>query len=121
MNTKNFILTFLCFLATSFYASAQFAGASYTSGPSSKMEILQVENRDLSTLVYMAYTTPNTDDWNDTSSWMNFSDKTYLTVNGSAKKYPMISTINMPINSEAENRYMMFDRKKSKAPIHFGI
>ena len=26
MNTKNFILTFLCFLATSFYASAQFAG-----------------------------------------------------------------------------------------------
>ena len=114
MNTKNFILTFLCFLATSFYASAQFAGASYTSGPSSKMEILQVENRDLSTLVYMAYTTPNTDDWNDTSSWMNFSDKTYLTVNGSAKKYPMISTINMPINSEAENRYMMFDRKNQR-------
>lgn len=65
-------------------------------------------------LVYMAYTTPNTDDWNDTSSWMNFSDKTYLTVNGSAKKYPMISTINMPINSEAENRYMMFDRKNQR-------
>ena len=30
------------------------------------------------------------------------------------KKYPMISTINMPINSEAENRYMMFDRKNQR-------
>ena len=66
MNAKSLIFIFLCPLATAYSANAQYAGASYTSGPSTKMEILQVENRDLSTLVYMAYTTPDTDDWNDT-------------------------------------------------------
>ena len=53
-------------------AHAQYAGAKYEKGPSSKMEILQVDNRELSTMVYMAYTTPDTDNWNETSSWMNF-------------------------------------------------
>lgn len=92
----------------------QFAGASFTSGPNSRMEILQVDNREFSTLVYMAYTTPDTDDWNDSSSWMNFGDKTFLQIPGEEKRYHMVSTINMPINSEAENRYMMFDRRNQR-------
>lgn len=69
---------------------------------------MQVENRDLSTLVYLAYTTPDTENWNKVSSWMNFGDKTYIRIPSSTKKYQMLSTINMPINSEAENKYMMF-------------
>ena len=91
-----------------------YAGATVNSGPNSRMEILQVDNREFSTMVYMAYTTPDTDDWNETSSWMNFGDKTYLQVPGNSKRYQMISTINMPINSEAENRYMMFDRRNQR-------
>ena len=80
-------------------AHAQYAGAKYEKGPSLKMEILQVDNRELSTMVYMAYTTPDADNWNETSSWMNFGDKTFIQVEGSSKQYHMISTINMPINS----------------------
>ncbi len=38
-------------------AHAQYAGAKYEKGPSTKMEILQADNRELSTMVYMAYTT----------------------------------------------------------------
>lgn len=93
---------------------AQYAGAKYVKGPSPKMEILQVDNRELSTMVYMAYTTPDADNWNETSSWMNFRDKTFIQVEGSSKQYHMISTINMPINSEAENKYMMFDRRNQR-------
>lgn len=92
----------------------QFAGVTFSAGPNSRMEILQVDNREYSTMVYMSYTTPDTDDWNDSSSWMNFGDKTYLQVPGSTKQYHMISTINMPINSEAEKRYMMFDRRNQR-------
>ena len=33
-------------------AHAQYAGAKYEKGPSPKMEILQVDNRELSTMVY---------------------------------------------------------------------
>lgn len=93
--------------------SAQFAGAGFDRGPE-RMQILQVENRDLSTLVYFAYTTPDTENWNEVSSWMNFGDKTYIRIPGSTKKYQMLSTINMPINSEAENKYMMFDSRNQR-------
>ena len=103
-----------CLYAQAQQQITQFAGASFSSGPNSRMEILQVDNRKFSTMVYMSYTTPDTDDWNDFSSWMNFGDKTYLQVPGSTKQYHMISTINMPINSEAENRYMMFDRRNQR-------
>lgn len=65
-------------------------------------------------MVYMSYTTPDTENWKDEASWMNFGDKTFLQVDGSSKRYHMISTINMPINSEAENRYMMFDKRNQR-------
>jgi hypothetical protein len=107
------MLVLSCFLLLGINVRAQYAGASYSTGPS-QMEILQVENRELSTMVYMAYTTPDTDDWNQVSSWMNFGDKTYIQIDGSKKQYHMISTINMPINSEAENRYMLFDRRNQR-------
>lgn len=107
------ILITSCLLLLGINVQAQYAGASFTTGPS-RMEILQVDNRELSTMVYMAYTTPNTDNWNDTSSWMNFGDKTSILIDGSSKPYHMISTINMPINSEAENKYMMFDRRNQR-------
>ena len=116
MKMKRLILIIGCVALGSvcLTASAQYAGATFSSGTTSNMEILQVENRDLSTLVYMAYTTPDTEDWNDVPNWMNFQEKTYLTIPGSSKKYPMISTINMPINSEAENKYLMFDRQNQR-------
>ena len=93
---------------------AQYAGATFDSGPSCNIEILQVENREFSTMVFMAYTTENADNWKETSNWMNIGDKTFIRVEGSNKKYHMISTINMPINNEAENRYMLFDRKNQR-------
>lgn len=91
----------------------KFAGATFSSGPSS-LEILQVDNREYSTLVYMAYTTPNTVNWQDRHKWVNFGDKTYIRISGDAKKYQMISTINMPVHSEAENKYMLFDRRNQR-------
>jgi hypothetical protein len=41
----------------------------------------------------------------------------YIQVSGSNKQYHMISTVNMPINSEAENKYMLFDRRNFKIVI----
>ena len=90
MRTKLFLLTSLpaTALLTPLAVTAQYAGASYESGPA-KMEILQVDNRELSTMVYMAYTTPDDDNFKDTSSWMNFGDKTHIKVPGSNKQYHM--------------------------------
>lgn len=113
---KQILITLLISVMSSVIAFAQtpqFAGATFTSGPD-RMEILQVDNREYSTMVYMAYTTADVENWKDFSSWMNFGDKTYLQIPGSSKRYQMISTINMPINSEAENRYMMFDRRNQR-------
>ena len=68
---KSNLLLLTSLLATTssvpFSATAQYAGASYESGPA-KMEILQVDNREFSTMVYMAYTTPDDDNFKDTSS-----------------------------------------------------
>lgn len=93
---------------------SQYAGAKYVTGPFSEMEILQVDNREASTLVYMAYTTPDTENWSETNGTINFGDKTFIQIDGSTKRYPLISTINMPVSSEAENKYMLFDRKKQR-------
>ena len=94
-------------------SSAQYIGATFKTGPD-RMQILHVENKDFSTLIYMVYTTPNTENWDSISSWMNFGDKTFIRIPGDPKKYQMISTINMPVNSEAESKYMMFDRPNQR-------
>lgn len=115
MSNWNFKCLFLCCLiliGTRTYA--QYAGAKYGKSPSYRMEILQVDNRELSTMVYMAYTTPDSDNWKDTIHWMNIWDKTFIQVEGSSKQYHLISTINMPINSEAENKFMLFDRRNQR-------
>lgn len=109
------LISLLAIIVSSSVSMAQsFAGATVQSAPNARMEILQVDNREFSTLVFMSYTTPDVDNWSDDASWMNFGDKTYIQVPGSNKKYPMISTINMPINSEAENKCMMFDRRNQR-------
>lgn len=76
---------------------------------STKLNIAQIDNREFSTLIFFDYTTPNDSTWMDNSQWMNIWDKTYLSIPGSNKKYRLLSTVNMPINSEAEKKMMLFD------------
>lgn len=76
----------------------------------SRMNISQIDNREFSTLIFFDYTVPEDSSWNQSHQWMNFGDKTYLAVPGSNKKYKMLSTVNMPIDSEAEHKLMLFDR-----------
>ncbi len=89
-----------------------FAGASFVQGPE-RMEILQVENRDYSTLVYIAYTTPSAKEWH-IGDYICFGDNTYAAIKGDSKRYKLISTINMPISSEAEKRWVMFDHSSQR-------
>lgn len=89
-------------------ASAQFVPTSYEAP--ARMNIAQIDNREFSTLVFFDYTVPEDSTWMSGHQWMNFGDKTYITIPSSSKKYNMLSTVNMPIDSEAEHKMMLFDR-----------
>lgn len=89
-------------------ASAQHKPTTYEAP--SRMNISQIDNREFSTLIFFDYTVPEDSTWNQNHQWMNFGDKTYLSIPGSNKKYKMLSTVNMPIDSEAEHKMMLFDR-----------
>lgn len=83
---------------------AQYASISVGRYPAS-MKVVQVDNRENSTLVFIEYTREN-----ENITWMNINDKTYAEDSKSGKKYHLINSINLPINTESENRYMLFDR-----------
>ena len=103
---RYFIFSIL--LSVSLLAYAQYKPITYEAPP--RMNISQIDNREYSTLVFFDYTVPEDSTWNQNHQWMNFGDKTYLSVPGSNKKYKMLSTVNMPIDSEAEHKMMLFDR-----------
>ena len=67
------------------------------------MEIIQVDNRESSTLVYIKFISPSKD------YLANIEENTYITIKGNNKKYPLINSINMPIGTEAEDRRIIFD------------
>lgn len=102
---------FILILVLSFFSCVVFAQHKPTSFEAPpRMNIYQIDNREFSTLVFFDYTVPEDSTWNHSHQWLNFGDKTYLSVPGSQKKYKMLSTVNMPIDSEAEHKMMLFDR-----------
>ena len=100
-------IIFVFCLIFSFQSYAQHKPTSFEAPP--RMNISQIDNREFSTLLFLDYTVPEDSTWNQRNQWMNFGDKTYLSVPGSQKKYKMLSTVNMPIDSEAEHKMMLFD------------
>lgn len=94
-----------CFvLIASLRVCAQYSNIRVKTMPQS-MDIVQIDNRENSTLVFIKFTRQNED-----VTWMNINEKTIARCEGSAKDYHLINSINLPINTESENRYMMFDR-----------
>ena len=83
---------------------AQFTNISVDNKPSS-MEIVQIDNRENSTLVFIKYTREN-----DAIAWMNINEKTIAKTKGSNREYHLINSINLPISSESEFKSMKFDR-----------
>lgn len=98
----------ILFSLVALLASAQHKPLTYEAP--SRMNVSQIDNREFSTLIFFDYTVPDDSTWNQNRQGMSFGDKTYLSVPGSNKKYKMLSTVNMPIDSEAEHKMMLFDR-----------
>lgn len=96
-------ITFLLFLIST-RVQAQFASINIEKHPSS-MNVVQIDNRENSTLVFIEYTRENED-----ITWINIHEKTFARVHGSNREFHLINSINLPINSESENRYMLFDK-----------
>jgi hypothetical protein len=100
-NLKSFFLVYTI-LSGAMSSFAQYNKVSVAQKPQS-MEVLQVDNRESSTMVILKYTRQEGIDWS------NISEKTFARVNGSYKQYHLINSINMPISSEAEEIDMLFD------------
>ena len=102
------IIKSCCLICMALFAStrlsAQYTDIRVNSLPQS-MKIVQVDNREISTLVFIRYTRQE-----EGITWMNINEKTIARCKGSEKDYHLINSINLPINTESENRYMMFDR-----------
>lgn len=105
-NMKKIVFILSSIIAVSAYA--QYKPTSFEAPP--RMKISQIDNREYSTLVFFEYTVPEDSTWSQGHQWMNFGDKTYIAIPGSSRKYKMLSTVNIPIDSEAEHKMMMFDR-----------
>lgn len=99
---KTIILTGTFLLGVKSVSFAQYNKVSVDKIPP-MMEVLQVDNRESSTMVYIKYTRREGIDWS------NINEKTFARVNGSYKQYHLINSINMPISSEAEQIDMLFD------------
>lgn len=108
MEYRNLLFTKVCcliclalFASTRLYA--QYTSITVNAMPQS-MKIVQVDNKENSTLVYVKYTRRD-----EGIIWMNINEKTIAKCKGSGKDYHLINSINLPIHTESENRYMMFD------------
>ena len=102
MNNLKRLFLVCTILSGAMSSFAQFNKVSVAQKPQS-MEVLQVDNRESSTMVILKYTRQEGIDWS------NISEKTFARVNGSYKQYHLINSINMPISSEAEEIDMLFD------------
>ena len=101
MKNRFVLFLFFCILSVG-ELSAQYANISVKKHPL-QMEIIQIDFRESSTLVYVRYICP------EGVTWMNIYEKTYIRLSGSTKKYPLINSINLPISMEALERNMLFD------------
>ena len=102
MNNLKRLFLVCTILSGAMSSFAQYNKVSVAQKPQS-MEVLQVDNRESSTMVILKYTRQEGIDWS------NISEKTFARVNGSYKQYHLINSINMPISSEAEEIDMLFD------------
>ena len=75
------------------------------------MQITQVDFREFSTIIHFKYINHF-----EGGGWMNISENSYLKDNKTNKSYKLLNSINLPINSEGESRYMIFD---SKDQVHY--
>lgn len=105
---KKVLSTISMLMLASAAAYSQYVPTSFDAPP--RINLAQIDNREFSTLLFFDYSVPNDSTWQTNSQWMNIGDKTYLSVPGSSKKYKMLSTVNLPIDSEAEHKYMLFDK-----------
>lgn len=94
------VIAFMTFYCTNLFA--QFNSITVGKFPS-QIKIVQVDYRETSTLVFIELVCGKG------ITYCNIGDQTYVRIKGDARKYHMINSINMPINNEAENRYMLFD------------
>lgn len=99
---KTIILTGTFLLGAKCVSFAQYSRVSVDKIPP-MMEVLQVDNKESSTMVYLKYTRQEGIDWS------NINEKTFARIKGSYKQYHLINSINMPISSEAEQIDMLFD------------
>ena len=99
---KKFFFSLLLFVTLGFNnVYAQYYEYSIDSYPK-QMKIEQIDFYENSTIVSISYTCQ------EGITWMNIGDKTFARTED-GKKYHLINSINLPINTEAENRQMLFD------------
>ncbi len=102
------ITTLICvlFIFTTKNILAQYSDISYEKGYRG-LKIVQVDFREFSTLLFFQY-----DNSVHSSGWINIADNTYLQDSKTHKQYKLINSINMPIHSEAEERFHLFSKKE---------
>lgn len=111
MNTlmKTYLIIF-SILSISIKMNAQYSDVHCKQQPKG-MQITQIDYREYSTIIHLKYV-----NYFEGGGWLNINDNSYLKDNQTNKLYKLLNSINLPINSEGENRYMIFD---SKDQIHY--
>lgn len=81
---------------------AQYSSVNVEKFPT-QMTVVHVDYRDSSTLIFVSYTSQKG------VRYCTINDRAYIQIKNNNKKYRLMHSINLPINSEAEKNYMLFD------------
>lgn len=100
---------FLMFLLSiwAYCVNAQYSSISVGTANVPKLKIKQVDYREYSTLVFLEYNIEG-------GGWANYGDKTYIKVENDDNIYHLLNAINIPLNTEAEPRRMIFQEGTTK-------
>ena len=98
---KQISLLFLL-LSVGISAYGQFNKVSVEKSPAT-LTIYQVDDRESSTMVYIKII-------GQKDNLTNINENTYARIKGSYKQYHLLNSINMPINSSAEEHHMIYER-----------
>jgi hypothetical protein len=107
------IKIFAVSLMVSITASAQYSDI--TVGKiDTNLKVIQIDNYQESTVAVFEYEVPTKNELNKVGQTLSCSDGTFIKVNNSAKQYHLLSSFNLPISTEAENKSMSFDYEGQK-------
>lgn len=103
-----YIISLLLLLSFFHVAKAQYKPDSYSISKNN-LRIVQVDKLEKGTIISFEYTSKKDPEALGVTDLLFIPEETHISIEGDKTKYKLISSLNMPIMTEAENKLIVFD------------